>query len=135
MLHGRLYERGLRILAFPCNQFGKQEPGTAEQIREFADRYGVAFDMFAKVEVNGRNTHPVFRFLRAHLSDILGSTVKWNWTKFLCDRDGVPVQRFSPQVAPLSLQSAIEELLAKPATPASTTIVAPHGGDDAAERA
>jgi len=110
-LHERLYTRGLRILAFPCNQFGRQEPGSAREIRAFADGYGVAFDMFAKVDVNGRNAHPVFQFLRSRLSDILGSSVKWNWTKFLCDRDGVPVQRFSPSVSPLSIEPAIEKLL------------------------
>ena len=111
-----MYERGLRILCFPCNQFGKQEPGSASEIRAFADGYGVTFDMFAKVDVNGPNAHPVFQFVRAHLSDILGSSVKWNWTKFLCDRDGKPSERFSPPTNPLSLRPAIEALLNKKPT-------------------
>ena len=89
-LHDDLYARGLRILAFPCNQFGKQEPGSAEDIRSFADGYGVQFDMFAKVDVNGPHAHPVFQFLKSKLSDVLGSSIKWNWTKFLVDRDGTP---------------------------------------------
>lgn len=115
-LHDDLYARGLRILAFPCNQFGKQEPGSAADIRAFADEYAVQFDMFAKVDVNGPNAHPVFAFVRSRLSDVLGSSVKWNWTKFLCDRDGIPVQRFSPSANPLSLRPAIEALLDKQAT-------------------
>ena len=118
-LHERLSARGLRILAFPCNQFGRQEPGSAQEIRAFADGYGVAFDVFAKVDVNGRNAHPVFQFLRSRLSDILGSSIKWNWTKFLCDRDGVPVQRFSPSASPLSIEPAIEKLLEQQVAPTS----------------
>jgi len=111
LLHDALYERGLRILCFPCNQFGSQEPGSAAQIRSFADGYGVRFDIFDKVDVNGERAHPVFRFVRAALPDILGSSIKWNWTKFLCDRNGTPIKRFSPPTSPLSLQPTIEELL------------------------
>lgn len=111
-LHSSLYERGLRILAFPCNQFGRQEPGNKEQIRAFADGFGAKFQIFEKCDVNGRNAHPVFRFCRGHLSDILGSSVKWNFGKFLCDRQGVPVKRFSPPVSPLSMLADIERLLA-----------------------
>ena len=110
-LHDLLYERGLRILAFPCNQFGKQEPGSDAEIRTFADGYGVKFDIFQKIDVNGSAAHPVFKFLRAHQGDVLGSSIKWNWTKFLCDRSGRPVKRFSPPVNPLKIQSAIETLL------------------------
>lgn len=116
LLHNDLYARGLRILAFPCNQFGRQEAGNVAEIRAFADGYGVEFEMFAKVDVNGSSAHPVFAFLRSRLSDVLGSSVKWNFTKFLCDRDGVPVQRFSPTANPLSLKPAIEALLDKQAT-------------------
>ena len=72
--------------------------------------------MFSKVDVNGPNAHPVFQFVRAHLSDILGSSVKWNWTKFLCDRDGKPSERFSPPTNPLSMRPAIEALLDKKPT-------------------
>ena len=81
-LHAELGASGLEILAFPCNQFGKQEPGSAADIRSFADGYGVAFDMFGKVDVNGRNAHPIFQFLRAKQPDILGSSIKWNWCSF-----------------------------------------------------
>lgn len=115
ILHDALYARGLRILAFPCNQFGKQEPGTAEDIRQFADKFGAQFDIFEKVEVNGAAAHPVFKFVRSQLSDVLGSSIKWNFTKFLCDRDGKPVERFSPPRNPLSLQKKIEALLDRPA--------------------
>lgn len=121
-MHEDLYARGLRILAFPCNQFGKQEPGTAEEIRAFADGYGVQFDMFAKVDVNGPNAHPVFQFLKSRLGDVLGSSIKWNWTKFLVDRDGTPQRRFSPPTNPLSLRPAIEALLDKPARPIQATL-------------
>lgn len=124
-LHDDLYARGLRILAFPCNQFGKQEPGNAQEIRAFADGYGTQFDMFAKVDVNGPNAHPVFQFLKSHLSDVLGSSIKWNWTKFLVDRDGKPKRRFSPPANPLSLRPAIEALLDQPASPIQATISTP----------
>jgi len=110
-LQDELYDRGLRILAFPCNQFGKQEPGTASDIRKFVDGYGVTFDVFAKVDVNGPRAHPVFRVLRTALPDVLGTSIKWNWTKFLTDREGRPVKRFSPSTNPLSIRPAIEALL------------------------
>ena len=106
----------------PCNQFGNQEPGSASDIEAFAAGYGVQFDVFAKVDVNGKNAHPVFKFVRSHLSDILGSSVKWNWTKFLCDRDGVPVKRFSPPTSPLSLKAEIEKLLDQQARPIDAAI-------------
>lgn len=115
-LHDSLYERGLRILAFPCNQFGKQEPGDSRQIRAFVDSFGAKFDVFEKVDVNGKGAHPVFQFLRAHLSDVLGSTVKWNFTKFLTDRDGKPAKRFSPATSPLGMLPVIEALLDQPGT-------------------
>lgn len=121
-MHEDLYARGLRILAFPCNQFGKQEPGSAEDIRAFADGYGAQFDIFAKTDVNGPNAHPVFQFLKSRLSDVLGSSIKWNWTKFLVDRDGTPQKRFSPPANPLSLRPAIEALLDKPARPIQATL-------------
>lgn len=124
-LHTDLYARGLRILAFPCNQFGNQEPGSTADIEAFAAGYGVQFEMFAKVDVNGQSAHPVFKFLRSHLSDILGSSVKWNWTKFLCDRNGMPVKRFSPPSNPLSLRAEIEKLLDQQARPIDAAIDQP----------
>lgn len=133
-LHDAYHSKGLRILAFPCNQFGKQEPGLPSEIRSFADGYGVQFDMFAKVDVNGSSAHPVFLFVRSRLSDVLGSSVKWNWTKFLCDRDGQPVKRFSPATSPSSMVPAIEALLAQPPTPVDMAL-APPPAEAATERA
>jgi len=95
------------------SEFGKQEPGSAEDIRKFAEGFGAKFDIFAKVDVNGSSAHPLFKLLRSQLSDVLGSSIKWNFTKFLCDRDGKPVERFSPPRNPLSLQKNIEALLCK----------------------
>ena len=113
-MHRSLEGRGLRILAFPCNQFGKQEPGDSEKIRKFVDSYDVKFDVFEKVDVNGKRASPVFLYLRANLPDILGSSIKWNFTKFLVDRDGKPVSRWSPASTPLALLPAIEALLEQP---------------------
>jgi len=121
-LHSRLGARGLRILAFPCNQFGQQEPGSAADIRAFADSHGARFDFFEKVKVNGRHTHPVYAFLKGRLSDVLGASIKWNFTKFLVGRDGVPVARYSPPTAPLSLEADTLRLLDAPApAPPSAT--------------
>jgi glutathione peroxidase-family protein len=111
LLHDELYARGLRILAFPCNQFGRQERGSPKEIRAFADGYGARFDIYAKVNVNGRSADPVFTYLKRHLSDGLGSSIKWNFTKFLVDRDGKPRRRFSPSTSPLALRADIERLL------------------------
>lgn len=107
--------RGLEVLAFPCNQFGSQEPGDAETIRKFVDSYQVGFHVFEKVEVNGKGAHPVFVFLKANLSGFLGSSVKWNFTKFLCNRAGVPVKRYGPPTAPKDIAADIEKLLNEPA--------------------
>lgn len=105
---------GLSILAFPCNQFGKQEPGTEEEIRRFAvEKYGVKFDLFGKVDVNGAKASPVFAFLKSRLSGLLGSSVKWNFTKFLVDRNGLPVKRYGPPTNPLAIRDDIIKLLAE----------------------
>jgi len=109
-------------LAFPCNQFGKQEPGESEEIRAVADGYGVEFHMFEKVLVNGAGAHPVFAFLKARLSDVLGQSIKWNFTKFLIGKDGTPVARFSPPTAPLSFEKEIERLLAEPGIDAALRV-------------
>ena len=111
-----LYEKykddGLVILGFPCNQFGNQESGSAEQIEEFCQvNYGVSFPMFAKIEVNGPNTHPVFRFLKAKLGGFAGSRIKWNFTKFVIDRNGTPVKRFSPVTKPEEMENLLQQLL------------------------
>lgn len=110
-LHESLSERGLRILAFPCNQFGRQEPGSRAQIRAFADGYGAQFKLFDRIKVNGPSAHPAFMWLRARLPDRLGSMVKWNFTKFLVDRDGAPVKRYGPSTPPLSILPDIERLM------------------------
>lgn len=110
-LYDLLHARGFEVLAFPCNQFGGQEPHDEEAICKFVAGYGVKFQMFGKIKVNGSDAHPVFRFLKSRLGGVMGSSIKWNFTKFLCDRNGVPVKRFGPPTAPMSLVRDIEELL------------------------
>jgi glutathione peroxidase len=113
----RLYQeykdKGLVILGFPCNQFGSQEPLSNETMTETClVNYGVSFPLFEKIEVNGKNTHPVFRYLRSKLRGFLGSRIKWNFTKFLVDAAGRPVKRFSPVTKPESIEPYIKKLLA-----------------------
>ena len=112
-LHQTYQDRGLVVLGFPCNQFGAQEPGSAEEIGAFcAKNYGVTFPMFAKIDVNGDNTHPLFAHLKKEARGLLGSEgIKWNFTKFLVDRDGSVVKRFAPAATPESLAEDIEALL------------------------
>lgn len=89
-------ERGLEILAFPCNQFGKQEPGSATEIAEFCElNYGVSFPLFEKVKVNGAGAHPLFQYLQDALPGVLNNKIKWNFTKFLISPEGLPLQRFA----------------------------------------
>jgi len=106
-------DRGFQVLAFPCNQFGAQEPGSAAQIGSFCQKnYGVSFPVFSKVDVNGPNAHAIFRFLKKSKPGLFGSTrVKWNFTKFLVDRHGQVVKRFAPSKLPGDLAPKIEELL------------------------
>lgn len=105
-------DRGLVILGFPCNQFGKQEPGGAKEIVEGClINYGVTFPMFSKIEVNGDNTHPIYKYLKSELKGTFGNRIKWNFTKFLIDKDGTPYKRFSPTTTPDKLRSHIETLL------------------------
>jgi glutathione peroxidase len=108
--------RGLEVLGFPCNQFGNQEPGSAEQIISFCEHnYGVTFPMFAKIDVNGAGTHPLYRFLKQSKPGIFGpltgGAIKWNFTKFLIDRAGRVVDRYASTKKPESLAKPIEELL------------------------
>ncbi len=108
--------RGLAVLGFPCNQFGAQEPGTASEIGAFCERnYGVSFPMFAKIDVNGEKTHPLYRFLKEEKPGLLGplggGSIKWNFTKFLVDRSGKVVGRFASTTKPESLAKRIEKLL------------------------
>jgi glutathione peroxidase len=102
----------LVILGFPCNQFGNQEPGSEKEIAEGClINYGVSFPMFSKIEVNGSNADPIYKFLKDKLPGFLGKWIKWNFTKFLIDRNGLPVKRFSPSTEPEKLVSDIEKLL------------------------
>lgn len=107
------YEGKLEILAFPCNQFGSQEPGSESEIASFCDlTYKTTFPLFSKVEVNGDNTHPLYTYLKEALPGLLGSkAIKWNFTKFLIDKNGNPVKRYAPTDAPLSLVKDIDESL------------------------
>lgn len=112
-LYKRYREQGFEILGFPCNQFANQEPGTEEEIAQFCSlNHGVTFPMFSKIDVNGNNTHPLYRFLKSESPGILGSkAIKWNFTKFLIDREGKVIERFAPSKEPVSLRKQIEKLL------------------------
>ncbi|MBO9129539.1 glutathione peroxidase [Bacillus sp. 165] len=112
-LYEEYKDRGLVILGFPCNQFMNQEPGTNEEISSFCQmNYGVTFPVFAKVDVNGSNAHPLFQYLCKEAPGLLGSkAVKWNFTKFLVDRNGNVVERFAPKTSPEDMRSAIESVL------------------------
>ncbi|OQW47036.1 MAG: glutathione peroxidase [Proteobacteria bacterium SG_bin6] len=109
----RYRERGFAVLGFPCNQFGAQEPGSAEEIASFCSlTYDVSFPMFAKIEVNGAGADPLYKALKASAPGLLGSrSIKWNFTKFLVDREGKVVRRYGPQVKPETLEQDIEALL------------------------
>lgn len=96
--------RDFKILAFPCNQFGGQEPGSSKDILQFIQERGVKFDVFEKIEVNGENTHPLWNFLKKTQSGAFGDFIKWNFSKFIVDKNGVPVERFGPNVNPLDLE-------------------------------
>jgi glutathione peroxidase len=101
-------DRGLVILAFPCNQFGGQEPGEAEEIKTFCQiNFGVTFPLFQKIKVNGKEAHPLFQYLKGALHGLLGERIKWNFTKFIIDRTGKPVKRFEPMETPESIERYI----------------------------
>jgi glutathione peroxidase len=112
-LYKKLEPRGLTVLGFPCNQFGAQEPGDETAIGAFCEKnYGVTFPLFAKVDVKGANAHPLWRYLTQDKPGILGTeAIKWNFTKFLIDRDGKPVARYAPQTKPDELEAPILKLL------------------------
>jgi glutathione peroxidase len=112
-LYQKYRDRGLAVLGFPCNQFGAQEPGTAEEIGSFCQKnYGVSFPMFEKIDVNGAEAHPLYRWLKSSAKGLLGSeAIKWNFTKFLIDRNGKVVDRFAPTTKPEDLKANVEALL------------------------
>ena len=107
-LYAKYAAHGLIVLGFPCNQFGKQEPGGVDDIEQTCRlNYGVSFPMFEKVEVNGAGAHPLFRYLKDELPGVLGGRIKWNFTKFLIGRDGTPLTRFAPFTTPEKMETAI----------------------------
>jgi glutathione peroxidase len=111
-LHRKYAERGFEVLGFPCNQFGHQEPGDAAEIASFCSlTYDVSFPMMSKIEVNGPRAHPLYAWLKSEKGGVLGSGIKWNFTKFLIDREGSVAGRFAPTAEPKSLEGAIEVLL------------------------
>jgi glutathione peroxidase len=113
-LYQEFKDQGLVILGFPCNQFGHQEPGGSDQISQTCSiNYGVTFPMFAKVDVNGSNAHPVFQWLTRQLPGWLGKSIKWNFTKFLIGRDGKPIKRFATITKPENMTEFIRKQLAK----------------------
>ena len=112
-LYEKYVDQGLVILGFPCNQFAGQEPGDAEEIGAFCQRnYGVSFPMFDKIEVNGENTHPLYKWLKTEKGGVLGDAIKWNFTKFLVGRDGQVIKRYSPTTEPEKIADDIEDALA-----------------------
>ena len=112
-MYEKYRERGLEILGFPCNQFGKQDPGSNEEITEFCQlNYGVSFPIFGKIEVNGRGADPLYQHLKKAAPGALGTRgIKWNFTKFLINRDGEVLKRFSPATTPARIEKEIEQLL------------------------
>lgn len=106
-------DKGFEVLAFPCNQFGSQESGSDDEIKKFCDlKFNVNFPIFNKVEVNGDNAHPLFEYLKKEAPGILGSKkIKWNFTKFLVDKNGQPVKRYAPKDSPKSFAKDIEKIL------------------------
>ncbi len=113
-LYKKYKDRGFAVLGFPCNQFGAQEPGTADEIGAFCEKnYGVSFPMFDKIDVNGPNAHPLFTHLKEEAPGLLGTDgIKWNFTKFLVDRHGKVVTRYAPTTSPNALDSDVLALLA-----------------------
>ncbi|HET7682984.1 MAG TPA: glutathione peroxidase [Marmoricola sp.] len=111
-LYEKYADEGLVVLGFPCNQFGAQEPGSEDEISGFCEKnYGVTFPMFAKVDVNGPDAHPLYDWLRSEQGGLLGEKIKWNFTKFLIGRDGKVVKRYAPTTAPEKLTGDIEKAL------------------------
>ncbi|KAJ6426603.1 hypothetical protein OIU84_022240 [Salix udensis] len=104
--------KALEILAFPCNQFGSQEPGSNEQIMEFAcTRFKAEYPIFDKVDVNGKNSAPIYKFLKSSKGGVFGDSIKWNFSKFLVDKDGKVVDRYAPTTSPLSIEKNVKKLL------------------------
>ncbi|SET25347.1 glutathione peroxidase [Prevotella sp. kh1p2] len=111
-LNQKYKDRGLVVIGFPCNQFGNQDPGSDEEISGFCQlNYGVTFQIMKKVDVNGDNADPIFKYLKEQTGGLLGSAIKWNFTKFLISRNGDTIKRFAPVTAPKKLEKDIEKML------------------------
>ncbi|MBU2925325.1 glutathione peroxidase [Colwellia sp. 4_MG-2023] len=112
-LYQKHQSQGLEVLAFPCNQFKQQEKGDNEAIKQFCDlRFNIKFPLFSKIDVNGDNTHPLFNFLKSEAPGVLGSKrIKWNFTKFLVNKEGKVIKRYAPTTKPAAIESDIEKLL------------------------
>ena len=106
------YEKDLQVIGFPCNQFMGQEPGTDEEIQTFCKtKYDVNFPVMKKIEVNGSNTHPLYEYLKSEKTGILTEAIKWNFTKFLVDRDGNVIKRYSPQTEPSEIEEELKDII------------------------
>ena len=111
-LYQEYHEKGVEIIAFPCNQFGEQEQGSNDEIQSFCQlNYGLTFPVFSKIEVNGENEHPLYTYLKSEKKGLLGKDIKWNFTKFLINKNGKVVNRYAPQTNPLKMKNDIEELI------------------------
>jgi glutathione peroxidase len=113
-LNKQYKEDGLEILGFPCNQFAKQDPGNNEEVHQFCQlNYGVTFTMFEKIDVNGANAHPIYKYLTSQAKGFFNNKVKWNFTKFLVDSEGKVIKRYAPTVVPSKIEADIKKLLNK----------------------
>lgn len=113
-LYQQYKEEGLVVIGFPCNQFGSQDPGSNDEIGAFCQKnYGVSFPMMAKIDVNGKNAHPIFEWLKQQKSGLLTNSIKWNFTKFLISRDGQVIERYAPTSKPEAIKADIEKALAQ----------------------
>jgi glutathione peroxidase len=111
-IYEKYQEKGLEILDFPCNQFANQAPGAVEEIKSFCEsRYGITFKLFAKIDVNGNNEDPLYTYLKKEQGGIFGSAIKWNFTKFLVDRNGIVIKRYAPTVKPEKIEEDLATLL------------------------
>jgi len=111
-LYDQYNKQGLEIIAFPCNQFGEQEQGSDEEIHEFCQlNFGLSFPVYSKIEVNGDNENPLYTYLKSQKKGLIGKDIKWNFTKFIIDREGTVVKRFGPQTNPLKMTKDLEKLL------------------------
>lgn len=111
-LYEEYKDKGLEILGFPCNQFANQDSGSNEEIQQFCQlNYGVTFNMFEKINVNGEDTHPLYKYLKSQAKGLLSKEIKWNFTKFLIDADGNVVKRYAPTVNPSKIKNDIEKML------------------------